>query len=195
MSPHFWHNICFLSQANQNPNNMQKTLFVLLVFLLFFSGTNSFTIEGYEPIYISKEDAKKIELLSPRDVTNQGKIYIKDQYIYVGDINLGVHIIDNTDPTQPKKIAFLQIYGNHDIAIKGNILYADNLEDLVSIDISDRQNPQLKKRIEGVYKLLSQNYPENMPYYTYFECVDPEKGYVVGWKPTMLENPDCWTSY
>lgn len=174
---------------------MQKTLLVLLVFILFFSGTNSFTVEGYEPIYVPNEEAKEIKLLSPREVINQGKIYIKDQYIYIGDINLGVHIIDNSDPTHPKKIAFLQIYGNHDIAIKENVLYADNLEDLVSIDISDRQNPQLIKRIEGVYKLPSQEYPENMPYHTYFECADPAKGYIVGWKQTMLENPDCWTSY
>ena len=174
---------------------MQKTLLILLVFFLFYSGTNSFTTEGYEPIYVPKDEDKQIKLLSPRDVINQGKIYIKDQYIYVGDINLGVHIIDNTDPTHPVKIAFLQIYGNHDIAIKENILYADNLEDLVSIDISERQNPQLIKRIEGVYRMKSQSYPENMPYHTYFECVDPDKGYVVGWKQTMLENPDCWTSY
>lgn len=174
---------------------MQKSLLVLLVFLLFFSGTNSFTIDGYKPIYIPKEEAKEIKLLGPRDVVTQGKIYIKDQFIYVGDVNLGVHIIDNTDPQHPQKVSFLQIYGNHDIAIKGNTMYADNLDDLVSIDISDRLNPKVINRVEGVYKLINQHYPENMPYHTFFECTDPDKGYIVGWSSGILENPDCWTSY
>ena len=174
---------------------MTKKLLAAFLFLLFFSGISPYTIEGYKPVYMPKEEAKEVKLLAPRDVVTQGKIYIKDQYIYVGDVNLGIHIIDNTDPIHPKKVAFLKIYGNHDIAIKGEILYADNLEDLVAIDISNRENPQLVKRIEGVYKLPNQHFPENLPYHTYFDCADPDKGYVVGWISATLDDPDCWTSY
>ena len=173
---------------------MKSILLSLFVLLLFFSGTN-FTVEGYQPVYVPSDEAKAIKLLEARDVVTQGKIYIKDQYIYVGDVNLGVHIIDNTDPKNPVKVAFLQVYGNHDIAIKGETLYADNLEDLVAIDISDRENPQLISRIEDVYETPSQRFPINMPYHTYFECVDPNKGYVVGWVPAELNDPDCWTAY
>lgn len=173
-----------------------KNLFLLFfIFLLFFSGTNSWTVEGYKPVYVPEDEAKVIRYLEPRDVVTQGKIYIKDNFIYVGDINLGVHVIDNTDPKLPKKVGFLQIYGNHDIAIKGNVLYADNLEDLVAIDISAMENPKVTKRIEGVYKLPNQKFPENLPHHTYFECVDPDKGYVVGWIPSNIEDPDCWTAY
>lgn len=174
---------------------MKSLLFSLLVFFLFFSGTASYQIDGYKPVYISPSEAKSILLKGPQDIVTQGKIYIKDQYIYVGDVNLGVHIIDNTDPTNPKKVAFLQIYGNHDISIKGETLYADNLEDLVVIDISKRENPTVIKRIEGVYEMPNQYFPENLPYHTYFECADPDLGYVVGWVPASLENPRCWTGY
>lgn len=174
---------------------MKKIFLSLFLFTLFFSGSSSFEIEGYKPVYVPAEEAKEIKLFGPRDVVTQGKIYIKDQYIYVGDVNLGVHIIDNSNPLSPNKIAFLQIYGNHDIAIKGETLFADNLEDLVTIDISDRENPVVIKRIPGVYKLPNQLYPENLAYRTYFECVDPEKGYVVGWVPTIIESPKCWTAY
>jgi hypothetical protein len=173
---------------------MRKLLLLSFVFLLFFSGTD-FTVDGFKPVYISPEEAKVISLLEPREITTQGKIYIKDQYIYVGDVNLGVHIIDNSDPRNPVKVAFLQIYGNHDIAIKGNTMYADNLEDLVAIDISDRENPQVMKRVEDVYELPNQAFPENKPYHTWFECADPDKGYVIGWIPAQLDNPDCWTAY
>lgn len=174
---------------------MTKTILPLLLFVLFFSGSSSFDTEGYKPIYVPEDEAKQIKLLEPRDVVTQGKIYIKDQYIYVGDVNLGVHIIDNTDPRNPIKVAFLQIYGNHDIAIKGESMYADNLDDLVTIDISDRENPVLVKRIEGVYEITNQSFPENLAYHTFFECADPNKGYVIGWIPAVLENPQCWTAY
>ena len=173
-----------------------KNIFLAgLIFLLFFSGSSNYIVEGYKPIYVPEPDAKTIKVIEPRDVETQGKIYIKDSYIYVGDVERGVHIIDNSDPVNPQKIAFIQIYGNHDIAIRGNILYADNLDDLIAIDISDLQNIQVSKRIAGVYPLPSQSYPKNVAYGTYFECVDPDKGMVVGWVLSDIENPECWTTY
>lgn len=174
---------------------MKRIFILFLVFMLFFGGTSINKIEGYRPVYIPKDEAKIIKILPPRDITTQGKIYVKDQYIFIGDINLGVHVVDNTDPRNPEKIAFIQIYGNHDIAIKENVLYADNLDDLVAINVTDIQNPTLIKRVEGVYEEPNQNYPENLPFYSYFECADPSKGYIIGWIPDVIENPECYTSY
>lgn len=174
---------------------MKNTIIAGLFFLLFFSGSSNYIVEGYKPIYIPESEAKSIKVMEPRDVETQGKIYIKDSYIYVGDVERGVHIIDNSDPVNPHKIAFIQIYGNHDIAIRGDIMYADNLDDLIALDISDLQNIQVSKRIAGVYQLASQSYPENVAYGTYFECVDPDKGTVVGWVLSEIENPECWTTY
>lgn len=180
---------------NQILSIMRPFFIGFLFFLLFFSGTSSFIVEGFKPVYISENEAKVIRKLPPQDISAQGKIYIKDHYIFIGDVNLGVHVFDNTDPSNPQKIAFIQIYGNHDISIKDNIMYADNFQDLVAIDISDLNNPLEIKRIPGVYKLLNQHYPEGAPWGTYFECVDPQKGFVAGWVRTTLTDPDCWTSY
>ena len=174
---------------------MKKLFIVFFAFMLFFGGTSINEVEGYRPVYIPKDQAKVIKTLPPQDVTTQGKIYVKDAYIFIGDVNLGIHIVDNSDPRNPQKIAFIQIYGNHDIAIKENILYADNIEDLVALNISDINNPALVKRIEDVYEEPNQFYPENLPFYTYFECADSDKGYVIGWIPDMIENPECYTSY
>lgn len=174
---------------------MKKYLIILFVYLLFFSGKSSWIVDGFKPVYVPKEEAKVITLTGPIEMETQGKIYVKGDFIYVGDVNKGVHIIDNSDPSNPVKIAFLRIYGNHDIAIKGDVLYADNLDDLITIDISDRANPTVIKRIEGVYKTPNQNFPEDLPWRTFFECADPDKGFVVGWIPATLENPDCYTSY
>ena len=170
-------------------------LAAMLVFLLFFSGSSSFTVEGYKPVYAPASEAKQIKALELRDVETQGKIYIKDHYIFIGDLNKGVHVIDNTDPRNPQKILFIQIYGNHDIAIKGSVMYADNMEDLVAIDISDIYNPLEIKRIEDVYELPNQSYPEDVAWGTYFQCVDPDLGYVVGWVPGLIMDPECMTTY
>ena len=174
---------------------MKKILIPFIIFLLFFSGTSVYEVEGFKPVYVPKEEAKVIKTLPPQDIKTQGKIYVKDQYIFIGDVNLGIHVVDNTDPRNPIKIAFIQIYGNQDIAIKDDILYADNMEDLVALNINSIQNPTLVKRIEGVYELPNQHYPENLPYYSYFECADPSKGYIVGWIPDIIEKPECYTSY
>jgi len=165
-----------------------------MVFLLFFSGSNT-TKTGYRPVYISAAAAKTISFIAPQDIVKQGKIYIKDQYIFIGDINLGVHIIDNTNPEYPEKIGFLKIYGNHDIAIKGNTLYADNFDDLIAVDISNIEHPEVTKREKAVYTLMDHDFPPNVPYGTYFECVDDSKGYVLSWVEAELDNPKCYTTY
>lgn len=174
---------------------MKNFIVYCFLFLLFFSGSRTSLMVGYKPIYISKTEAKTINFESPREIINQGKIYIKDQYIFIGDIGLGVHVIDNSIPENPQKIGFLQIYGNHDIAIKGFSLYADNFEDLVTIDISDIHHPLETNRVKNIYDLHETNYPPNVPYYTYFECVDPSKGYVLDWVETELSDPKCYTTY
>ena len=90
---------------------MKKILIPFIVFLLFFSGTSVYEVEGFKPVYVPKEEAKVIKTLPPQDIKTQGKIYVKDQYIFIGDVNLGIHVVDNTDPRNPIKIAFIQIYG------------------------------------------------------------------------------------
>jgi hypothetical protein len=174
---------------------MKNLVLYSLIFLLFFSGSNATLRKAYKPIYISNEEAKTIVYTSPQEIKNQGKIYIKDQWIFIGDVNLGVHIIDNSDPEHPQKIGFLKIYGNHDIAIKGNTLFADNFRDMVAIDISNMEEPVITKRVKDVYTLYEQNYPPNVPYGTYFECIDPAKGFVISWEVTEVENAECYTTY
>ncbi len=70
-------------------------------------------------------------------VSQAGQIYVKGSYIYLNDVNKGIHVIDNTDPAHPKAIAFLNIPGNLNIAIRNNVLYADMYADVLALDISN----------------------------------------------------------
>jgi hypothetical protein len=62
-----------------------------------------------------------------------------------------IHVINNSNPSRPENVAFIDIPGNMDMAVKGNILYADLYTDLVALDITDPMNVKVKKVIEGVF--------------------------------------------
>lgn len=49
------------------------------------------------------------------------------------------------NPSDPINRAFVKIPGNIDLAVRGNILYADLGVDLVAIDIANPDDIELKK--------------------------------------------------
>jgi hypothetical protein len=71
-----------------------------------------------------------------------GKIYVKDNQLFVNDIRRGVHIYDITDISNPTQKQFIAITDNVDIAVYGNYLFADKQMDLVVYDISNLDSPE-----------------------------------------------------
>jgi hypothetical protein len=112
----------------------------------------TYTYTYYKPVYKTTDEVRaNIKSSSATEIKQPGKIYIRGQYIFFNDVDKGIHIIDNSNPAQPKNIAFINIPGNVDIAVKGNILYADLYTALVAIDITDPHHIVLKKVIESVF--------------------------------------------
>ena len=108
-----------------------------------------------------------------------GKIYFKDNYLFINEINEGIHVIDNSNPSAPITLGFIKIIGNVDISIRGNTLFADSYVDLLSIDISDIRNPQTLQRVENVFK-------------NNFEIND-SKGIPTAWKTVEYIEENCYT--
>lgn len=152
-------------------------------------GPDSFKVMGYKPVYLDNAQVHEIMLLDPIILQRPGKIYLKQPFIYIGEKGKGVHVIYNGDPAHPVKRSFISIPGNRDIAIKGNIMYADNVTDLLAIDISNPDSVRVVKRIENVYPSYNQEFPEC--YDCWFECVDTTMGFVTDWIETELDNPKC----
>jgi hypothetical protein len=169
---------------------------VLFSLLFAFSCTTSPLTEipdevvGLSPVYAADGDWKDIRSDAPRSIQQLNKIYYKDSIIFVGEANQGVHIVDNRDPANPERIGFISLPGNSDIAIKGDVLYANNLTDLVAIDISNLNEVQVLSRVPDAFPNASQEVPIN--YIGFFECPDPELGSVIGWVETTLKKPQCW---
>jgi len=116
---------------------------------------------------------------SPLALTNPGKIYFKDNFIFINEFQEGIHVIDNTNPEAPINLNFIEIPGNIDMAVKGNVLFADSYIDLVAIDISDPSNPVEIDRVENAFpNVLPPMIDYNYPVYG----LDFEKGVVVGWE-------------
>jgi len=114
------------------------------------NGAKLYTI--YEPIYTSRATALAAINGNPaQGIDTAGKIYIKGSYIFVNDVNKGIHVIDNRDPAHPVQAAFISIPGNQDIAIKGNTLYADMYDALLAIDISDLRHVKITSQLKDLF--------------------------------------------
>ncbi|MFT3683222.1 MAG: hypothetical protein QM791_23385 [Ferruginibacter sp.] len=85
------------------------------------------------------------------EIKAPGKIFMYGHYIFLNEINKGVHIIDNSNPAAPVNKAFIDIPGNVDIAVKGNTLYADMYTCLVTIDITDPLNIHAVDFLENIF--------------------------------------------
>src|SRR2546423_15636520 len=79
----------------------------------------------YTPVYKNLSAVRKeMKSQAPQPLFNTGKIYVYGNYIFLNEVNKGIHIIDNTDRTNPINLSFINVPGNVDLAVKGNYLYA-----------------------------------------------------------------------
>lgn len=112
----------------------------------------------HEPVYMLHEEIRNaIASEAPRTLQDPGKIYLYGDWILVNERLKGIHIIDNTNPTSPRNVSFINIPGNVDMAVKNNILYVDSYIDLVSIDISDPTNISVTSRTENAFQLNTEH--------------------------------------
>lgn len=136
----------------------KKILFILsLATLAFVSCDKNDDNDGYaeylvaKPLVISKADfANSIDIIAPRPIDESGKVYTYEDYIFVNDKYKGIHVINNSNPLQPRKIGFIRIPGNVDISVKDDFLYADSLMDLIVLDISNITDIKQVNRLENV---------------------------------------------
>lgn len=180
---------------------MHKTIKLLSVTVLFMSSLSSCIIEpfesdfpdslieGYRPLYGSQATIE-VSLLPARAVESPGKIYIYNQYLLINERGKGIHVYNNADPTNPQAIAFINLLGNSDMAIKDDVLYADHQSDLKSI----RLNGFSALTVLDSIPLASWNLGVAPPAGFYFECVEVSKGTVVGWEAVELNNPKCYAN-
>lgn len=103
-------------------------------------------------IYADLEEIRQMPLIgASRGITNPGKIFVSQNLLFIGEENEGVHVIDNTDPTNPQNIYFINIPGNKEFYVHEDHLFAESYYDMVKINISTIQLPTLTSRVENAF--------------------------------------------
>lgn len=178
---------------------IQKRLHVSLYALLFLTVLLglSVVLEGctdqcetnaqyvyFEPVYTPIETIREsVKVTEARPLSAMGRIYFKDDYLFINEPGEGIHVIDNHDPRAPRAVKFISIPGNYDLAINNNTLFADSYVDLLSFDISDLNNVRVVGRKKNSFS----------PYSSLGFGMDPVKGIVTSWerKEKNFETAAC----
>ncbi|WP_299759653.1 hypothetical protein [uncultured Pontibacter sp.] len=165
-----------------------KTFLLLLMLPLLCSCPGSvdpLPDSAYSPILMSRQQLEaSILKTEPRTISNAGKIYLYGNHILVNEQYKGVHIIDNQNPKAPVNVAFIQVPGCIDMAVKDNILYVDNAVDLVAINLGELNDIKVAKRVRNALPALLP--PDNFTV-GYSMAGAPEDAVIVGWE---LKKPE-----
>ncbi|RIA08860.1 LVIVD repeat-containing protein [Flavobacteriaceae bacterium MAR_2010_72] len=135
------------------------------------------------PEVITKADFRsQIVPQSPKPITEAGKIYAYNNLIFISDKLLGIHVLDNSNPSNPSPLTFLKVPGNEDMAVKDGFLYADSFIDLVVFDISNTSDIKRVEILEDVFD----NYNFQFPFDFWSTRIDMEdfdsnNEIIVGW--------------
>ena len=163
---------------------LKYSLLSLALILVSSCDTNNDDYEFVQvatPQIMSKSAFRSaVQIDVPKSIEEAGKIYAYQDYIFVTDIDKGIHIIDNSNPSLPETIKFIEIPKNEDISVKDNFLYADSATDLLVFDISDIQNVSLVERLEDVFYIYNHDIPTEAQVVDY-QNFNSENDIIVGW--------------
>jgi len=153
--------------------------------------------EGNAPVYMAYDDLREaIKTVQNVDLVDPGKIYYKDNYIFIVEELKGIHVYDNGDPSSPVKKAFVNLPGVVDISISGFILYADSFVDLVILDVENIDNIHEVGRVRDILPYTVPPTGNELP----MAYVDEDKGVVIGWevktiRERIYNEPYPWPIY
>lgn len=169
---------------------MKNILYCLAIVLLLMSCWKEKREEvlAYAPVYGSDADIKTISLSGTQALESGGKIYVYNNMLYQVETGKGIHITDISNPALPIKTGFLKVAGAQELAIKDNLVFTNNMKDLVVVKIENNAATTIR-RLPETFKYLFNN--SRPPERGKFECPDPTKGTVIGWQKKVLVNPAC----
>jgi len=147
---------------------MKKIIAILLNLSLFLTLTSCWYVDDgdppltqpfeqqYQAVTMLRTDFENSTVLEDsKPIEETGKIYVKDNYLFINQPNQGFHVFDNSNPSNPLNMAFLKVLGSSDIAIKNDALYINNATDLIAVTINPENNTlNLTKRIPNAFPEL-----------------------------------------
>ncbi|MBS1742221.1 MAG: hypothetical protein JST81_04240 [Bacteroidetes bacterium] len=148
---------------------------------------------GNKAIFETLQKAKEITYENTaRSVQVPGNICAIGNKIYQLEFGKGIHVIDNSIPSQAHRIGFIKVNGSSQLSIKDDHLYVNSFNDLVVLDISNNNTVTELNRLSGTFPDGMFNYwmvqPDEPGYY---ECTWYADSLIVGWRKDSIWN-DCY---
>lgn len=164
---------------------------VMLFATSCYKCTEKREVSKLTPVYMSTDELESsIKMENQRAISTVGKIYFKDDIIYIAEPGTGIHVIDNKDPYAPENIGFITVPGSAEVAVKNNTILASSATDLVSINMDDPKSPRETGRLKDAFPFMM---PADASRLRNYETPDPTKGAVVGWKERItVEESPCY---
>ncbi|WP_162555761.1 hypothetical protein [Reichenbachiella versicolor] len=145
-------------------------------------------ITGYRPQYESSV-ADSLQIMNARTIYDPNNVLVYNHLILIEEYEEGFHVIDNSEPSAPKNIAFVPVPMLTSMNIRDGVLYATSGMNLLAIEIDEELN-LTHEIIHDVFPVYHAPIPpENN---IYFECVDESKGDIIGWQKTTIYDPQCY---
>tara|TARA_Y100000385_G_scaffold291658_1_gene371127 strand:+ start:173 stop:1429 length:1257 start_codon:yes stop_codon:yes gene_type:complete len=141
-----------------------KVLYILFALpLLWWScskdfGTTEVTYNKAIAIYEDLNEIRNTPLVEGlREISDPGKVFVSDEFLLIGEERKGIHVLDNSDPTHPAHVSFLNVPGNKEFFVADGFIYAESYYDMIKIDISDINSPKITGRVENYFESTQLN--------------------------------------
>jgi hypothetical protein len=139
---------------------MKSFSFFFLIAISFlttscFGPSENFVGPKYEPVYMTRMAFENsVSVIAPKPTIKAGKIYIKDNFLFVNDVNKGFQIYNYSNPSNPIAIGYLNFPGATDMAIRNNAIHVNQATDLVSVEINSASNSvSVTNRVKNTFPI------------------------------------------
>ncbi|RLD24430.1 MAG: hypothetical protein DRI71_02605 [Bacteroidetes bacterium] len=144
----------------------------------FFPGPPS----PFEPILMTRTDMEAaVAMHEPREIESPGKIWVYNNYILLIEKYKGIHIIDNSDPANSHNVAFIQVDGCTDLAVKDDVIFTNNAVDMIGVKVNANfSTAEVVSRNKYILPIISSPEPWSD---WYFIQMLPSNMIIVQWVP------------
>ncbi len=141
---------------NFNRGEYVRTMFTTIMIAIMISGCDyKYENPCKKAKYISTEDlrANYPKISAPKQIEKAAKIYnyMDGEILLINERNKGIHVVNNRVRETPQNIAFIEIPGNIDMAVKDGYMYVDSFTDLIVLDIRNINDIKTVYRKEKVF--------------------------------------------
>lgn len=154
--------------------------------------------EAYVPVYGFDSSLRTVKNMTVQPTVKAGKVYVFGKYLFQVEENTGIHVIDYGDKTKPVKLTFIKSMGCAEVAVKNGILIANNMNDLVSVNISNLQTVKEVSRIKNAFKNYYYDWYNNSKPPVrgkYYVCPTYTAGDIIEWKlEKKVPNAYCYNN-